>query len=137
MDADVAIVGAGIAGALIASRLAAAGVKVVILEAGPRVQRGDAVTQFMNAAIKVPECAYPNTAYAPHPHSDDLDRRINRYLISMLIRTICVVLVVVIDSPVRWVFAVGGCGRAKRTVMSSERGRSRFTRRSMTFSGPD
>ena len=30
-----------------------------------------------------------------------------RYLISMLIRTICVVLVVVIDSPVRWVFAVG------------------------------
>jgi len=44
------------------------------------------------------------------PHSDDLDRRINRYLISMLIRTICVVLVVVIDSPVRWVFAVGAVG---------------------------
>ena len=59
MDADVAIVGAGIAGAMIASRLAAAGVKVVVLEAGPRVQRGDAVVQFMQAAIKVPECAYP------------------------------------------------------------------------------
>ena len=47
---------------------------------------------------------------APRSHSDDLDRRINRYLLSMLIRTICVVLVVVIDSPVRWVFAVGAVG---------------------------
>jgi hypothetical protein len=44
---------------------------------------------------------------AARPHSDDLDRRMSRYLISMLIRTVCVVLVVVIDSPVRWVFAVG------------------------------
>jgi hypothetical protein len=47
---------------------------------------------------------------APRSHSDDLDRRINRYLLSMLIRTICVVLVVVIDSPVRWAFAVGAVG---------------------------
>jgi hypothetical protein len=47
---------------------------------------------------------------APRAHSDDLDRRINRYLVSMLIRTVCVVLVVVIDSPVRWVFAVGAIG---------------------------
>lgn len=44
---------------------------------------------------------------APRPHSDDLDRRISRYLTSMAIRTVCVILVVVIDSPVRWVFAVG------------------------------
>jgi choline dehydrogenase-like flavoprotein len=73
LDADVAVVGAGVAGALIASRLAAAGVKVVVLEAGPRVTRGDAVARFMSAAIKVPECAYPNAAYAPHPRSDDLD----------------------------------------------------------------
>ncbi|HEY8242152.1 MAG TPA: FAD-dependent oxidoreductase, partial [Casimicrobiaceae bacterium] len=42
MDADVVIVGAGIAGALVATRLAAAGVKVTILEAGPRVDRGSA-----------------------------------------------------------------------------------------------
>ena len=27
----------------------------------------------MQAAIKVPECAYPNAAYAPHPRSDNLD----------------------------------------------------------------
>jgi glucose dehydrogenase len=73
MDADVAIVGAGISGALIAAKLAASGVKVIVLEAGPRVQRGDAVLKFMNAPIKVPECAYPNVPYAPHPRSDNLD----------------------------------------------------------------
>jgi hypothetical protein len=44
---------------------------------------------------------------APRSHSDDLDRRISRYLTSMAIRTVCVILVVVIDSPVRWVFGVG------------------------------
>ena len=44
---------------------------------------------------------------AARSHSDDINRRMSRYLTSMLIRTICVVLVVVIDSPVRWVFGVG------------------------------
>ncbi len=72
-DADVLIVGAGIAGAMIATRLASAGVRVVLVEAGPRIDRGKSVVQFYNALIKVPECAYPNTAYAPHPRSDDLD----------------------------------------------------------------
>jgi len=73
MDADVIVVGAGISGALVADRLAASGVKVLILEAGPRVQREQAVVQFFDAAIKVPECAYPNAAYAPHPRSDNPD----------------------------------------------------------------
>lgn len=41
------------------------------------------------------------------PYSDDLDARITRYLLSMLIRTVCVVLVIVVHHPVRWVFAVG------------------------------
>ena len=40
-------------------------------------------------------------------HSDDLEYRMKRYLISMLIRTVCVVLVVGVDSPWRWLFAVG------------------------------
>ena len=73
MDADVIIVGAGISGALLAERLAKSGVKVTIVEAGPRIDRGAAVVQFYNALVKVPECAYPNTAYAPHPRSDNLD----------------------------------------------------------------
>lgn len=73
MDADVVVVGAGIAGALVASKLAASGAKVTIVEAGPRIDRGAAVQTFYDALVKVPECAYPNTAYAPHPRSDDLD----------------------------------------------------------------
>lgn len=38
MDAVVTVIGAGISGALVADRLAAAGVKVLILEAGPRIR---------------------------------------------------------------------------------------------------
>src|SRR5689334_1857642 len=73
MDADVIVIGAGISGALVADRLAASGVRVLMLEAGPRVEREHAVVAFFNAAVKVPECAYPNTAYAPHPRSDNPD----------------------------------------------------------------
>jgi Protein of unknown function (DUF3099) len=39
--------------------------------------------------------------------SDDLDRRVNRYLISMGIRTCCVILVIVVPGPTRWIFAAG------------------------------
>ncbi len=41
------------------------------------------------------------------PLSDDLDARMAKYLISMLVRTACVVLVLVVDGWLRWVFAVG------------------------------
>lgn len=44
---------------------------------------------------------------AATPHSDDLDARMAKYLVSMLIRTVCVVLVLVVHHPVRWVFAAG------------------------------
>ena len=37
-------------------------------------------------------------------HSDDLRHRQIRYLLSMLVRTVCFVAAVVIDSWVRWVF---------------------------------
>ncbi|HST85780.1 MAG TPA: DUF3099 domain-containing protein [Kineosporiaceae bacterium] len=43
---------------------------------------------------------------AAQAHSDDLDARIKRYLFSMALRTACVILVLVIHSPIRWVFAV-------------------------------
>lgn len=72
-SADVIIVGAGVAGSLVATRLARAGVKVVVLEAGPRIQRAAAVAQYRSALIKIPECAYPDTSYAPHPVSDNPD----------------------------------------------------------------
>ena len=43
---------------------------------------------------------------AAQGHSADLDARIKRYLISMALRTVCVILVLVIHSPIRWAFAV-------------------------------
>jgi hypothetical protein len=47
---------------------------------------------------------------AATPHSDDMDARIRRYLISMAIRTACVVLAFVVHGPTRWVFLVGAVG---------------------------
>ena len=71
IKADVIIVGSGIAGSLVAYELARAGVRVAILEAGPRVDRQQAVRQFRNAVAKVPECAYPISRHAPHPTTDN------------------------------------------------------------------
>ena len=39
--------------------------------------------------------------------SADMQQRAGRYLVSMVIRTLCVVLVIVVPGPLRWVFAVG------------------------------
>ena len=66
-SADVLIVGSGIAGALVAARLAAAGVKVCIMEAGAPVDRAEAVQTYKKALIKVPESAYPPVTQAMHP----------------------------------------------------------------------
>lgn len=44
---------------------------------------------------------------APKPHSDDMEARVGRYLLSMLIRTLCFVMMFLIDGWLRWVFAVG------------------------------
>ena len=73
ITADIVIVGSGIAGALLAARLAAAGIRVAILEAGEKVDRADGVQRFWDAAIKVPECPYPPTPAAMHPISNDPD----------------------------------------------------------------
>jgi glucose dehydrogenase len=72
ISADVVIIGSGISGAMLAAGLARAGVKVAILEAGDQVDRATAVNTYWNAAIKVPECAYPPTAQAMHPVTNDL-----------------------------------------------------------------
>ena len=73
IEADVIIVGSGVAGALLAARLAEAGVKVAILEAGAPVDRLEATQRFWDAAIKVPECPYPPSPQADHPISNDPD----------------------------------------------------------------
>ena len=72
-SADVVIVGSGVAGSLVAARLAKAGVRVLLLEAGPRVQRTAALAQFRRALVKTPECPYPDAPHASRPKSDDPD----------------------------------------------------------------
>jgi hypothetical protein len=52
VDADVIVVGSGVVGALVANQLAAAGRSVVILEAGPRLERAEVVQNWRNASFE-------------------------------------------------------------------------------------
>src|SRR5690554_5007864 len=70
LSPDVLVVGSGVAGALVAARLAEAGAQVLILEAGAPVDRSAAVRHFQQALVKVPECAYPAAPQAMHPFTD-------------------------------------------------------------------
>lgn len=67
-DADIVIVGSGVAGALTAWQLALAGRSVLIVEAGPRIDRGDATQRFFAAPIKHSNSPYPATPWAPSPN---------------------------------------------------------------------
>jgi choline dehydrogenase-like flavoprotein len=71
-DADVVIVGAGIAGTLVGYRLASAGLKVLILEAGTWVDRADAVRAYRQSLAKTPDAPYPALPHAPRPTVLDL-----------------------------------------------------------------
>lgn len=62
---------------------------------------------------------------AQRPHSDDLGERMGRYLFSMLVRTLCIILVLVIHHPVRWVFAVGAVILPYIAVVMANAGRGR------------
>lgn len=64
---DVIVVGAGVAGLLAAWRLAKAGVKVLVLEAGSRGERHEALAAFHRALVKTPESPYPPAPHAPQP----------------------------------------------------------------------
>jgi choline dehydrogenase-like flavoprotein len=77
MSYDVVIVGAGICGSIVAKYLSRAGLKVLVLEAGPAT----AVTydgyvghleHFYEAAAKVPEAPWPPSTNAPQPDVLDL-----------------------------------------------------------------
>lgn len=73
LSADVIIVGAGVAGMLAAYRLAQAGVHVVVLEAGPPIERSEALANYRNAVARTPDAPYPDTDYAPRPSVLDLE----------------------------------------------------------------
>ncbi len=67
-SADVVVVGSGVAGSLVAYRLAQAGAAVILLEAGPRLARWQIVENFRNSPAKTDFAApYPSAPWAPHP----------------------------------------------------------------------
>jgi fructose 5-dehydrogenase large subunit len=71
-DADVVIVGSGVVGALIADQLVDAGHSVLVLEAGPRIDRGEVVENWRNASFERRagsdfDGIFPETNAAPFP----------------------------------------------------------------------
>jgi glucose dehydrogenase len=66
-EADIVIIGSGIAGAMCAWRLAGRGRTVLVLEAGPRVKRADVVKKFASAHRYDFSWGYPNSPAAPRP----------------------------------------------------------------------
>lgn len=72
---DVAVVGAGVAGALIAYKLAECGHRVVILEAGPvGADRRDMVSSYARAAIKTTRSPYVDNQAGSPVSSPDSDK---------------------------------------------------------------
>ncbi len=67
-SADVVVIGAGINGSLLASRLAKAGKSVLMLESGPKLERDQLVERYRTSAFKSDFMSpYPYSPQAPHP----------------------------------------------------------------------
>ena len=68
LSADFVVVGSGICGALVAMVLAQRGASVIMLEAGPRVERAQLVANFRNSPRRSDWMSpYPFSPWAPHP----------------------------------------------------------------------
>lgn len=68
LSADFVVIGSGIIGSLTARRLVQSGASVIILEAGPRVTRGEIVARFRNSPRRSDWVSpYPSVPSAPHP----------------------------------------------------------------------
>ncbi len=70
-EADLVIVGAGVAGLLVAWKAAEAGANVLVLESGPTVNRAEALDTFRKAVAKIPTSPYPSVPWAPQPNVID------------------------------------------------------------------
>ena len=74
VEADVIIIGSGVAGAMAAYTLANKGVKVAILEAGPRIDRAAIVKKFTQSHKFDFSSGYPNEDWAPRPDWDPAEK---------------------------------------------------------------
>ena len=71
IQADIAIVGAGIAGAMAAYHLSQQGLKVVMLDSGPETSRPEAVERYRRSTLKDANSPYVSNTLAPMPHGND------------------------------------------------------------------
>jgi len=69
--ADVVIVGSGVVGSLMAWTLSQRGLNVVVLDAGARVDRVEAIDRFKRNPTKLPNAPYQMMPWAPVPDDDD------------------------------------------------------------------
>lgn len=60
-----------------------------------------------SAGARTADAAVYSITAAATPHSDDLNARMGKYLVSMAIRTVCVILAVVVSGWLRWLFITG------------------------------
>lgn len=68
LSADIVVVGSGVAGGIVAHELAQTGADVLILEAGPWLERWRIVERFRNSPAKQDFMTpYPSVPYAPSP----------------------------------------------------------------------
>lgn len=73
LNADIVIVGSGMAGAHLSRSLAEAGRDVLVLEAGGRKSRAEYLSDFYQNPVKGPQAPYPSQDSAPHPTDTDYD----------------------------------------------------------------
>lgn len=73
IDCDVAVVGAGLAGAHTALGLAEKKLNVVLLEAGDSHDRGALLENFYDNPVKGPQSPYPADPHAPYPADNKYD----------------------------------------------------------------
>lgn len=72
VECDVAVVGSGVSGALLAARLSKTGTSVCLIEAGSRVNRQAAVQRFRSRARADIGTTYPTPEWAGRPDATDL-----------------------------------------------------------------
>lgn len=85
-QADVVIVGAGLAGSIIAYQLGMAGVEVLVLESGPEIpaNRSQYMERFYTSTLKTPESPYPPVSSLDTPR-DPAEQNAPRATIADLI----------------------------------------------------